>query len=104
MPSAMELSARYIAQHPEIQHCLAAGVINYSKLARKIAQEHSLQNVDAVLVAVRRLVPSLAKKKGISDFLKHAKKHITVEGKGAKIRLDIAINKNELQEAIDALN
>ena len=49
----------YIENHPGIKSCLKAGLINYSALARKIADElgeKKESSFDAILIACRRFV------------------------------------------------
>jgi hypothetical protein len=44
----------YISKKPYLKEALAAGVVNYSALARKICQEERLESVDAVKAALSR--------------------------------------------------
>ena len=69
MPTTTELTERYILEHPSIKDCLKKGVINYSKLSRKIAQELSLgkkTSMEAILIACRRYAMKL-KKEAVSE-------------------------------------
>lgn len=69
MPTTTELTEQYILEHPSIKDCLKKGVINYSKLSRKIAQELSLgkkTSMEAILIACRRYALKL-KKEAVSE-------------------------------------
>ncbi|MFB6116558.1 MAG: hypothetical protein ABEK10_03515 [Candidatus Nanosalina sp.] len=44
----------YISKRPYLKEALAAGVVNYSALARKICEEKNLESVDAVKAALSR--------------------------------------------------
>jgi acetolactate synthase small subunit len=49
----------YLAEHPSIKDCLKINIINYSKLARKIAKELKIEkktSMEAILIACRRYV------------------------------------------------
>ncbi|MFH1663943.1 MAG: hypothetical protein ABH986_03995 [archaeon] len=70
MPSTTELTEKYLGQRPSIRDCLKNGVINYSKLARKISRELDVEkksSVEAVLVACRRYAMKLKKEKSLED-------------------------------------
>ena len=57
MPTTTELTQKYLAEHPSIKDCLKYGIINYSKLSRKIASELNLEkktSIEAILIACRR--------------------------------------------------
>ena len=57
MPTTTELTQKYLAKHPSIKDCLKYGIINYSKLSRKIASELNLEkttSIEAILIACRR--------------------------------------------------
>jgi len=38
MPTTTEITEKYLTEHPSIKDCLKQGIINYSKLSRKIAK------------------------------------------------------------------
>jgi hypothetical protein len=87
MTKIAELTVRYIADHPEVKQCLAKDLINYSKLARKIASKLKIKNIDAIIVACRRYASKLRKAKeetGI-DILKKSRKSISIENRQASI-------------------
>ena len=57
MPTTTELTEKYLSEHPSILDCLKNGVINYSKLSRKIAKELYIEkntSLEAILIACRR--------------------------------------------------
>lgn len=66
----------YMLSHASIKDSLKKGLINYSKLSRKIIAEGNLhkKNFDAIVVALRRLEPTLRSgflfEKNIRDLLK----------------------------------
>ena len=57
MPTTTELTEKYLTEHPSIKDCLKNGIINYSKLSRKIAKELEIEkmaSIEAILIACRR--------------------------------------------------
>ncbi len=57
MESTSELTEKYLSEHPSIRDCLKKGVINYSKLARKIARDLEIEkktSMEAILISCRR--------------------------------------------------
>ena len=105
MPSAMEISSRYISRRPAVLDGLRDDIINYSKLARIISSKHKA-NFDAVLVACRRISRKIrqGKGRGIADLLKKSRKSIDVKENKARIRIDIDVKKDELPQAVEMLN
>ncbi len=70
MPTTAELTEKYLSQHPSILDCLKNGIINYSKLSRKIAKELDIEkktSVEAILIACRRYEAKIKKDKIIED-------------------------------------
>jgi hypothetical protein len=70
----------YVMSHPSVKDCLAKNLINYSKLARIIANELKIDkksSFEAILIACRRLQEKMKKEKllesGIMDVLKKSK-------------------------------
>jgi hypothetical protein len=64
MPTTTELTNNYLEEHPSIKDCLKHGIINYSKLSRKISKEIKIEkktSIEAILIACRRY--ELKKKK-----------------------------------------
>ena len=60
--SIAELTREYIESRPSIKDCLAAGLMNYTELARRIMKELDLKNEEAITVACRRYEMELEKK------------------------------------------
>jgi len=57
MPTTTELTEKYLSEHPSILDSLKNGIINYSKLSRKIAKELNIEkktSMEAILIACRR--------------------------------------------------
>jgi hypothetical protein len=66
MPTTTELTEKYLAGHPSIKDCLREGIINYSKLSRKIAKEIDIEkktSMEAILIATRRYEDKIKKEK-----------------------------------------
>ena len=66
MPTTAELTEKYISDHPSIKDCLREGIINYSKLSRKIAKELNIEkktSLEAILIAARRYSEKLKSEK-----------------------------------------
>ncbi|MFH0973921.1 MAG: ACT domain-containing protein [Candidatus Micrarchaeota archaeon] len=64
MASTAELTEKYVSEHPSVRDCLKNGVINYSKLSRRIARELGIgkkTSLEAILIACRRTADKLAK-------------------------------------------
>lgn len=78
MPTTTEITEKYLSEHPSIKDCLKNGIINYSKLSRKIAEEVEIEkktSKEAILVACRRYAEKLRKEKVLEvDILKILKK------------------------------
>jgi len=70
MPTTTELTEKYISEHPSIKDCLKGGVINYSKLSRKIAKELDIEkksSMEAILIACRRYEAKITNEKILED-------------------------------------
>lgn len=70
MPTTSELTEKYLEEHPSIKDCLKHGVINYSKLSRKIAKELDIEkktSLEAILIACRRYEAKLKDEKTLED-------------------------------------
>jgi len=66
MPTTTEITEKYISEHPSIKDCLKEGIINYSKLSRKIAKELDIEkktSMEAILIAIRRYEQKIKKEK-----------------------------------------
>lgn len=57
--SLAEKTRTYINAHPSIRDCVSKGLINYSSLARIIAKDLNLDNLEAVMIACRRYASKL---------------------------------------------
>ena len=69
MPTTTELTEKYLAEHPSIKDCLREGVINYSKLSRKIAKDLNLDTT-----AFNECLNSGSKKSKVKADIKEGKK------------------------------
>ncbi len=74
------LTEKYINEHPSIKDCVRKGLINYSALTRKVADDLDIdlkKNFDAILIACRRYFRKVKKEdvleKKIIDILKKSK-------------------------------
>lgn len=70
MPTTTELTEKYLTEHPSILDCLKNGIINYSKLSRKIAKELNLEKkttIEAILIACRRYEAKIKNEKILED-------------------------------------
>ena len=70
MPTTTELTEKYLSEHPSIKDCLQQGIINYSKLSRKIAKELVIEkktSIEAILIACRRYEAKIKKEKILED-------------------------------------
>tara|TARA_Y100000310_G_C20694649_1_gene824693 strand:+ start:3133 stop:3759 length:627 start_codon:yes stop_codon:yes gene_type:complete len=50
-----KLTEEFVNQHPSIKDCLKQDILNFSKVARKIQHENSIENFEAIVIALRRL-------------------------------------------------
>jgi len=70
MPTTAELTEKYLTEHPSIKDCLRQGIINYSKLSRKIAKELNIEkktSMEAILIACRRYEAKIKKEEILED-------------------------------------
>jgi len=70
MKTTAEITKEYIDTHPSIKDCIRNNLINYSKLAEKIAREMQIEkktSKDAIIVASRRYFEHLKPKKSHED-------------------------------------
>jgi len=66
MPTTTELTEKYLSEHPSIKDCLREGIINYSKLSRKISKELQIEkktSIEAILIAARRYEQKIKKER-----------------------------------------
>lgn len=83
MPTTTELTEKYLSEHPSILDCLKNGIINYSKLSRKIAKELDIEkktSMESILIACLRYEKKIRDKKilenKILDILKKSELEI----------------------------
>jgi predicted regulator of amino acid metabolism with ACT domain len=83
MPTTTELTEKYLSEHPSIKDCLKHGIINYSKLSRKVAKEINIEkksSLEAILIACRRYEMKLKdaniREEKILDILKRSELEI----------------------------
>lgn len=70
MPTTTELTEKYLSKHPSILDCLKNGILNYSKLSRKIAKELDLEkktSIEAILIACRRYEAKIKNERILED-------------------------------------
>jgi len=70
MPTTAELTEKYLSEHPSIEDCLKKGIINYSKLSRKISDDLGIEkkiSMEAILVACRRYENKIKNERIIED-------------------------------------
>ena len=82
----------YINSNPVTRNALLEGMINYSKLSRKIIKENNLKNVkiDSIIVACRRYYDKYVKTKDATGKIKElvSKSSITIRDKIAVLILE----------------
>jgi hypothetical protein len=83
MTTTTKLTEKYLGEHPSIKDCLKHGIINYSKLSRKIANELNIEkktSLEAILIACRRYEVKIKEEKvlenKILDILKKSELEI----------------------------
>jgi hypothetical protein len=94
--STAELTVDYIQNHPSIRNCLKNGLLNYSSLARLIAQELSIEkktSKEAILVAARRFQLKLKKELPVEEKIKNLLANSEVE---LKNKIDVSILKKNI--------
>lgn len=95
MRKIAQITARYIATNPIVAEGLAMDMVNYSKLARRISSEESIDKskVDAVIVACRRQASKLRGKKKAEtciNIIKKSRKSIKIANNKASITFTIS--------------
>jgi hypothetical protein len=103
MPTTTELTNKYLEEHPSIKDCLKHGIINYSKLSRKISSELKIQkktSLEAILIACRRYEAKLQKEKVLEDSIIDILKKSELEIKN-KIVVVIINKKTNLEKLLD---
>lgn len=88
MPTTTELTEKYLAEHPSIKDCLKHGIINYSKLSRKIAKELNIEkktSIEAILIACRRYEVKIKKERNLEGKILNILKRSELEIKNKVI-------------------
>ena len=101
MPTTSELTVKYLQNHPSINDCLKNGLINYSKLSRKIAKDLSIEkktSIDAILIACRRYELKIKDKNPLENKILKILKETELEIKN-KIIVCV-INKNKYLDKV----
>ena len=79
---------KYVQEHPSVKDCLKKGLVNYSALARQIAEELGLdaeRNFDALLIAARRSHEKVAKEKDSQEKILSVLRQSRVEIKNRMV-------------------
>ena len=103
MKTTTELTNEYINKHPNIKDCLKHGIVNYSKLSRKIAQELNIQkktSLEAILIACRRYEQRIINEKILEDKIIEILTNSELEIKN-KIVVAIINKNNYIEKLID---
>jgi hypothetical protein len=100
MPTTAELTEKYLAEHPSIKDCLRQGIINYSKLSRKIAKELNIEkktSMEAILIAARRyemkIKKDIVREEKILGILKRSELEIKNKIVAAILQKDFPLEK-----------
>lgn len=85
-PTTTEVTNTYLREHPDIKLCLKKGIINYSSLARLIAQELKIEkktSKEAILIAARRFRETLRKENDTEQKIQEllARSEIAIKNK-----------------------
>jgi aspartokinase len=95
---------KYLQEHPSIKDCLKKGLINYSALARLIAQDVQLdakKNFDALLIAARRAHSKIKQEKSVQEKILGILKQSRIEIKNKIIVF--VLEKNAPDKSLIAL-
>lgn len=102
MTTTTKLTEKYLAEHPSIRDCLKHGIINYSKLSRKIANELDIEkktSLEAILIACSRYEAKLKEEKILEDKILEILKKSELEIKN-KIVVAIIDKKSYMENLI----
>ena len=103
MPTTTEQTEKYLAEHPSIKDCLKSGIINYSKLSRKISKELNIEkktSIEAILIACRRYETKIKNEKIFENEILKILKQSELEIKN-KIIVCILDKKKYLDKIIE---
>lgn len=86
----------YVSKRPYIREALAEGIVNYSALARKIADEEGLDSIDAIKAALTRY------QNHISDEREEQRDKVSsvLNQTSISVTVDVSVQKKDLPEAI----
>ena len=102
--SISQTTQQYIRLRPALRECLLINVINYSALARKIAIEHNIKKIPAVLAAIQRY---FNKHKNTSDSSRNVlhllkQSQINIRSKVATMTIYKPYNRSSLTKILEA--
>jgi aspartokinase len=106
MPTTTELTEKYLSKHPSILDCLKNGIVNYSKLSRKIAKELDIEkktSLEAILIACRRYEAKIKNGKILENKILKILKESELEIKN-KIAVTIVDKRKYLWKIIEIEN
>ena len=106
MPTTTELTEKYLSKHPSILDCLKNGIINYSKLSRKIAKELDIEkktSIEAILIACRRYEAKIKNERILEDKILKILKESELEIKN-KIVVTIVDKRKYLEKMVELEN
>jgi hypothetical protein len=99
--SIAELTREYIGSRPSIKDCLAAGLVNYTELARRIMADLGLKNEEAITVACRRYEMELEKREHQGELVALLEQsHLELKN---KVGVVIALNQPDAIRRLDEL-
>jgi hypothetical protein len=78
MQPTSKVIRQFLAENQSIADCAQRGLINYSALARLISSQSGIRNVDAILMACRRLIKRRPKKAGKDETILQIMKRSSV--------------------------
>lgn len=102
-PNIAKEVREFVSTHTSIKNCLKKGLINYSALARLIAEEKKIdteKNFDAIVVALRRLSENLRPSDRIEKKIRGLLKKSKLEVK-TKIGVAVLNDKISLHQLIE---
>ncbi|MEA2055733.1 MAG: hypothetical protein U9O49_02745 [Candidatus Thermoplasmatota archaeon] len=106
MPTTTELTEKYLSKHSSMLDCLKNGIINYSKLSRKIAKELDIEkktSIEAILIACRRYETKIKNERILEDKILKILKESELEIKN-KIAVTIVDKRKYLGKIVELEN
>lgn len=86
----------YVSKRPYIREALAEGIVNYSALARKIAEEESLENTGAIKTALTRYQDSIA----VERRKRRNEVKNVIENTSLNVRSNVGVLKEQVENAV----